>query len=313
MKKIPLYINSNPEIYMEITQKTTINSIKEFLKKYNPQKIQLFLDDKTESKIFDTDKYDNYNLSSIWNKMTNPAIKIKTITFDNIPSDVIQYMIEKGEIKGKDLINFCVSNKKLNYVCNKNNQEIFRKLLTEKYPNIPKKFWPDPRKFYIDEFINNYIIVYPKQKIIPDFFNAYNMKYILAELGQMVSYYGKLFVISGITKTGRIKLKQIGWKTIKDLTIETDEQHLMYFPNVDGYGSRLIAYDSEKYFPEYGGHGIYKTEITYELKIPDPDKKIGEKIAYSKKNITFKDLLYLYDKREILFEKSKNVLVKKLN
>lgn len=74
--KIPLYINSEPELYMDITKKTTVLSIKEFLNKYNPKKIQLFINDKTESKIFNTDKYDNYDLSSIWEKMTKPAIKI---------------------------------------------------------------------------------------------------------------------------------------------------------------------------------------------------------------------------------------------
>jgi len=74
--EIPLYINSIPEVYMKITKKTTVLSIKEFLKKYNPEKIQLFVNDKTESKIFNSDKYDKYNLSSIWDEMTKPAIQI---------------------------------------------------------------------------------------------------------------------------------------------------------------------------------------------------------------------------------------------
>jgi len=80
---------------MEITKKTTIRSIKKFLEKYkNIEKIQFFVNDKTESKVFNTDKYNKYDLSSIWKDLKDPAIYLYTPgQLKKLPKDFTKYEI----------------------------------------------------------------------------------------------------------------------------------------------------------------------------------------------------------------------------
>lgn len=53
--------------------------------------------------------------------------------FTNLPSDVLQLMIETGKIIGKDLTSICATNKNMLHFCSKNNYEIFRVRLLKEY------------------------------------------------------------------------------------------------------------------------------------------------------------------------------------
>jgi len=82
---ILVFLNLLPQEYLEIKKTTTVGSIKKYLKKYNNiERIQFFVNDKTESKILDKNKYDEYNLSSIWKDLNNPAIYLYTDTKSKI-------------------------------------------------------------------------------------------------------------------------------------------------------------------------------------------------------------------------------------
>ena len=59
--KIVVFLDLVPQEYLQIKKTTTIRSIKKYLEKYNDiEKIQFFVNDQTESKILNTDKYDKY-------------------------------------------------------------------------------------------------------------------------------------------------------------------------------------------------------------------------------------------------------------
>lgn len=53
--------------------------------------------------------------------------------FTNLPSNVLQLMIETGQIIGKDLTSICSTNQKMKIFCSKNNYEIFRLRLLKEY------------------------------------------------------------------------------------------------------------------------------------------------------------------------------------
>jgi hypothetical protein len=60
-------------------------------------------------------------------------IKGAKANFTNLPSNVLQLMIETGKIIGKDLTSICATNQKMLNFCSKNNYEIFRVRLLKEY------------------------------------------------------------------------------------------------------------------------------------------------------------------------------------
>ena len=107
---IPVFLDLVPQKYLEVKKTTTIRSIKSYLQKYNNiEKTQFLVNDQTESKILDTDKFDNYNLSSIWKNLNNPAIYLYTPNqFKYASKDVILKIMD--EMDDSTLLNFCKTN-----------------------------------------------------------------------------------------------------------------------------------------------------------------------------------------------------------
>jgi len=107
---IAVFLDLVPQEYLEVKKTTTIRSIKSYLQKYNNiEKTQFLINDQTESKILDTDKFDNYNLSSIWKNLNNPAIYLYTPNqFKYASKDVILKIMD--EMDDSTLLNFCKTN-----------------------------------------------------------------------------------------------------------------------------------------------------------------------------------------------------------
>jgi len=69
--------------------------------------------------------------------------------WSKLPKDVFYKLIEDNDIRGKDLISLCVSNSKINYMCNGGNaqdQQLFKRLLLKEF-NITRS--TNPREDYI--------------------------------------------------------------------------------------------------------------------------------------------------------------------
>lgn len=70
--------------------------------------------------------------------------------FKNLPIDLIIYMINIGGIKGKDLISLCLTETKVNKICNRIDKNIFRKLIYNDFPFIKdEQIYPNIREYYI--------------------------------------------------------------------------------------------------------------------------------------------------------------------
>jgi len=141
MKKIAVFLNLKPQEYIQITKKTTIYSIKKFLEKYNYDKIQFFVNNKTESKIFEDNKYDKYNLNSVWDKLKTPSIYLektkkelpklsqpsispinkseKALVIENIKFTGMKDidMVILRSLPDESIFNFCSVNKYLSDLC----------------------------------------------------------------------------------------------------------------------------------------------------------------------------------------------------
>ena len=77
-KNILIKLNDEPKEYLAVKKSTNIKSIKSFLEKYNYDLIQFYINENTETKVFDTNKYDEITLESVWKKMKNPEIHLYT-------------------------------------------------------------------------------------------------------------------------------------------------------------------------------------------------------------------------------------------
>jgi hypothetical protein len=157
---IPIFLDKVPKEYMQITKKTTVKSVRKFLEKYKFNKIEFLVNDKTESKIFNTDKYDNFDLSSIWSQLKNPAIYLTssslisstlTDTLSEFKLEILEkdgpILLEMGDdllevgqkgrkINEKDIFNFFEDIKQ---VLNENENKIFKGV--EKHPINGKYFF----------------------------------------------------------------------------------------------------------------------------------------------------------------------------
>ena len=97
-KKILILLNDEPKEYLLVKKNTNIKSIKSFLEKYNYDLIQFYINNNIETKVFDTNKYDNLTLESVWKEMKKPAIYLSTKTgFMNLPPDMKRRLIEEVE------------------------------------------------------------------------------------------------------------------------------------------------------------------------------------------------------------------------
>ena len=59
-------IDNTPSFYVAVKKNTTIGSLKKVLEKYSDYQTLMFLNNNTELKVFDSDKYDDMTLKSAW-------------------------------------------------------------------------------------------------------------------------------------------------------------------------------------------------------------------------------------------------------
>lgn len=127
-KNILIKLNDEPKEYLTVKKTTNIKSIKAFLKKYNYDLIYFYINDDTETKVFDTNRYDMLILESVWNKMKNPVICLSTKTgFMSLPPDMKRMIIE--EVEPLQVLELCKTVK-----CN------WKKLLDVNYDFVTQGF-----------------------------------------------------------------------------------------------------------------------------------------------------------------------------
>lgn len=84
MKKLLVYVGEDPSYYLEVTKDTNIGNLKRFLRSEKNYNIHMFVNPKTELKIFHTDKYDGRNLESIFDKIENGSMLLTLQKFGKI-------------------------------------------------------------------------------------------------------------------------------------------------------------------------------------------------------------------------------------
>jgi hypothetical protein len=115
-KTILVYVDNIPQFKVPVLQNAKIREIKDYFYKIYPNhNIRMFLNTKTELNVFDTSKYDNMTLNSVWSQMETPVILLKTPpkplktpikniekpldkiieegNYNNLPNDVKKYLI----------------------------------------------------------------------------------------------------------------------------------------------------------------------------------------------------------------------------
>lgn len=95
-------------------------------------------------------------------ELNNLMVKRFASQFENLPIDVLFYMINAGQIKGKDVVGLCLGNYAMNERCNKIDkagETIFDKLLLKEFGIRPP--YPDnktARDYYVEEH-SGYILL----------------------------------------------------------------------------------------------------------------------------------------------------------
>lgn len=109
-RSILLIVDTIPKINLVVEKRTKIREIKEMLKNYlndkTKNKITFFVNSKAQVDVFDTDKYDQMNLESVWEIMNNPRIEIhnSVITLPPIKIKSPEKKEKKRKRKGKGQI-----------------------------------------------------------------------------------------------------------------------------------------------------------------------------------------------------------------
>lgn len=180
-KLFTVFLNQKPIFNLSVTSKTTIRNIKDELSKYffknkiEFDEIKLFLNNQTESPVFNTNKYDKISLDSVWTQIQNGHVyitsKIEETNWLNvsapeaqqryediykeIPKLVREMNIWKSVLEIRDN-KYLSPEKLLDAIPIKN--EIMRKNLLKKYPYTDSMY-----KYYIqkreDQFMSK--MVYP--------------------------------------------------------------------------------------------------------------------------------------------------------
>ena len=134
-KDILVHLNSTPVEYLTVQETNTILSIKKYLQKYENVKVQMYINDKNELKVFDTNQYDNITLESVWKKMQDSTIFLSSY-IQNLTGNKDVDMKILNELNDVDLYNFCLTSKKSNV----SNEAFWMYRTREKYPDVVKYF-----------------------------------------------------------------------------------------------------------------------------------------------------------------------------
>ena len=76
-KLILVYLDKIPVLNLAVSKNTSIKEIKKILQKYPKYDIRMYIDSLNELKVFDTDKYDNMSLETVFDKMENSVILLE--------------------------------------------------------------------------------------------------------------------------------------------------------------------------------------------------------------------------------------------
>lgn len=103
--KVPIYLlegkQYKPLAKIYLGEKSTIGYIKETVNKHFSNKYQIldfFINPNESLNFFQDNKYDKFDLSSVWERIDNPFIVLISKTnFMNLPADMKKYLIEKVE------------------------------------------------------------------------------------------------------------------------------------------------------------------------------------------------------------------------
>jgi hypothetical protein len=157
-KIILVIIDDVPSFNISIGKNNTIRDLKSSInnvisknqKHIDNSKVQLFLNADTESKVFNTDKYDKVKFRSVWDSLNNSYVKIITSTNSTNSKltgirDVDNLILKN--LNDKDLFSFCLAN---NSLCP--NEDFWRNRFLSKYGEegrilkLPKRTW---KNFYL--------------------------------------------------------------------------------------------------------------------------------------------------------------------
>ena len=129
MVKVPIYIYDphvgyKPMANIELTVNSKIGYIRStldgFLKSLGLNLgdyiINMQINPSTKLNTFSTYDYDNFDLSSVWNNIKNSyiALILRSSLLESLPKDVIRKI--GLELNPRDVINMCLSNKRLNSI-----------------------------------------------------------------------------------------------------------------------------------------------------------------------------------------------------
>ena len=147
--EILVVVDKVPTFQISAKKTTTIGSLKSLLEKYQDSKIQMFLNNKTELKVFDSNKYDNMTLASAWKKMKKPSISVRT----KAETDYQKFLTGQKDadllilsrLDDKSLLNVCVVNKEANELCK--DEDFWRNRFVKKFGKIAAGYKPDGRSW----------------------------------------------------------------------------------------------------------------------------------------------------------------------
>ena len=113
MKDILILLDDTPLFILTITPNNTVASIKESLQQYSVNK-RFLLNPDLETHIFDTDKYDDILLKTVWDKIRDAAIymyspqKLKVVSFN------LGYNVMNNRVEGSEAEQVYICQKKYN-------------------------------------------------------------------------------------------------------------------------------------------------------------------------------------------------------
>lgn len=93
-KQFLVIIDNIPSLKIILSINNTISSIKKYFNSYPNYKISFFVNSSFELKTFDTDKYDLWDLRSVWDKIDDGFIYLDKILF-KLPKDIKEKTITK--------------------------------------------------------------------------------------------------------------------------------------------------------------------------------------------------------------------------
>ena len=153
-KDILVYLNVTPVEYLAVGRTNTILSIKKYLQKYEDVKVQMYIDSKNELKVFDTDKYDDMTLESVWKKMQDSTLVLTSYIQKLTGNKDVDMMILKS-LDDASIFNLCKVNKYASELCQKLYTD--ESFWEHRLKNLTK-YWDKPKNIswyeYYKEFFN---------------------------------------------------------------------------------------------------------------------------------------------------------------